>query len=94
MRYAPIYILRFRLELPVREKKERCPEPDSAMVEYQHFLQEGQARLILALRESRGQSRKDFAAGMGIPPSSLRAWEAGKKTVSFKSWKRYFRGRL
>ena len=73
-------------------KKARCPEPDSAREAYQRFLQEGQALQIRTLRESSGLSRKGFAAGTGIPLSSLRAWEDGKKTVSYKSWERYFKG--
>lgn len=63
------------------------------MDEYNRFLYDGQATRIRAYRESLGLKRKAFAKAVGIPIRSLQEWESGKKTVSRKSWERYFKGR-
>lgn len=65
--------------------------PEDLMDGYCRFQTAGQARQIRNLRSSLQMSRTAFAARMGIPLSSLRAWENGKKAVSRQSWERYFR---
>lgn len=61
--------------------------------EYNRFLYDGQANRILAYRESFGLGKKAFVRKMGIPVRSLQEWECGKKVISQKSWKRYFKER-
>lgn len=61
--------------------------------EFNRFLYDGQADRIRAYRESTGLGKKTFAREMGIPIRSLQAWESGAKTISVKSWERYFKGR-
>ena len=61
---------------------------------YDRFLYEGQAGQIRGYRERLGMGRKAFAKHTGIPLSSLRAWETGKKTVSRQSWEQYFRDKI
>lgn len=61
--------------------------------EYNQFLFDGQAQRIPAYREKLGMGRKPFCLHTGIPLSSLRGWEDGKKEVSFKCWEMYFKGR-
>jgi len=63
------------------------------MDEYNRFLYDGQAVRIRAYRESLGLKRKPFARVMDVPIRSLQEWESGKKTVSRKSWQRYFKGK-
>lgn len=65
--------------------------PEALMDGYCRFQSAGQARQIRNLRSSLQMSQTAFAARMGIPLSSLRAWETGKKAVSRQSWERYFR---
>lgn len=38
------------------------------------------AKRITELRESAGESRKDFSAHTGIPLRTLEDWEAGRRT--------------
>lgn len=61
--------------------------------EYNQFLYDGQAKRIRAYRKRLGMGRKPFCRFTGIPLSSLRGWEDGKKAVSFKCWEMYFKGR-
>ena len=61
---------------------------------YSQFLYGGQAVQIRTYRDRLGMGRKAFAKHTGIPLSSLRAWETGKKTVSRKSWEQYFRDKI
>ena len=61
--------------------------------EYNQFLYDGQAQRIRAYRKKLGMGRKPFCRYTGIPLSSLRGWEDGKKEVSFKCWEMYFKGR-
>ncbi len=61
--------------------------------EYNRFLFDGQAQRIRAYRKKLGMGRKPFCRHTGIPLSSLRGWEDGKKEVSFKYWEKYFKGR-
>ena len=61
--------------------------------EFNHFIYDGQAVRIRAYRESFGLGKKPFARKMGIPIRSLQAWERGGKTVSYRSWERYFKGK-
>lgn len=61
--------------------------------EYNQFLFDGQAKRIKAYRKKLGMGRKPFCRHTGIPLSSLRGWEDGKKKVSFKCWEMYFKGR-
>ena len=61
---------------------------------YDRFLYEGQVMQIRTYRERLGMGRKAFAKHTGIPLSSIRAWETGKKTVSRQSWEQYFRDKI
>lgn len=61
--------------------------------EYNRFLSDGQAKRIRAYRNALGMGRKPFCRYTGIPLTSLRGWEDGKKEVSRKSWEMYFKGR-
>lgn len=61
--------------------------------DYNRFLCDGQACRIRAYRESMGMGKKTFARKMGIPIRCLQAWENGVKTVSLKSWEKYFKDR-
>ena len=62
--------------------------------EYNRFLGDGQADRIRVYRESLGLGKKPFARAMGIPIRSLQEWENGRKTISYKSWEKYFRGKI
>ena len=61
--------------------------------EYNQFLFDGQAQRVRAYRKKLGMGRKPFCRSTGIPLSSLRGWEDGKREVSFKCWEMYFKGR-
>ena len=62
--------------------------------EFNQFLYDGQARRIRAYREAMGLGRKPFARKTGIPIRSLEVWEGEKKIISYKSWKKYFKGKV
>ena len=62
--------------------------------DYNRFLVKGQAEQLTAYRERMGLSRKEFAIQTGIPETSVREWEKGRKRISRASWERYFRGRM
>ena len=62
--------------------------------DYNRFLVKGQAEQLTAYRERMGLSRKEFAIQTGIPETSVREWEEGRKRISRASWERYFRGRM
>ena len=66
--------------------------PEDFEDEFTRFLRDGQAKQILALRIRLGLSRSAFAEKYGIPLRSLEVWEAEKKTISYKSWEKYFKG--
>lgn len=63
------------------------------MDEFSQFLLDGQARRISAYRQSLSMGRKAFSEYTGVPLSSLREWENGRKAISYKCWERYFKGR-
>lgn len=63
------------------------------MDEFNRFLYDGQAERIQAYRKNMGLGRKPFARATGIPIRCLQEWESGRKTVSRKSWEKYFRGK-
>ena len=67
--------------------------PTDFLDEYNRFLYDGQIQRIIAYRRKLGMGRKPFCRCTGIPLSSLRGWEEGKKEVSRKSWEAYFKGR-
>lgn len=67
--------------------------PTDFLDEYNRFLYDGQIQRIIAYRRKLGMGRKPFCRYTGIPLSSLRGWEDGKKEVSRKSWEAYFKGR-
>ena len=67
--------------------------PTDFLDEYNRFLYDGQTQRIIAYRRKLGMGRKPFCRYTGIPLSSLRGWEDGKKEVSRKSWEMYFKGR-
>ena len=58
------------------------------------FLIDSPGRRIQAYRESLSMGRGEFSKQMGIPISSLQAWETGRKKPSRQSWKRYFEGKV
>lgn len=62
--------------------------------EFTCFLRAGQAKQILALRIRLGLSRRAFAEKYGIPLRSLEVWEEEKKSISYKSWERYFKEKI
>ena len=61
--------------------------------EFNRFLYDGQAERIQAYRKTLGLGRKPFARAMGIPIKCLQEWERGRKTISRKSWEKYFLGK-
>lgn len=65
----------------------------NSLNEYNQLLFDGQAQRIRAYRKKLGMGRKPFCRFTGIPLSSLRGWEDGKKEVSFKCWEMYFKGK-
>ena len=62
--------------------------------EFNRFLCDGQANRICAYRKSLGLGKKPFARAMGIPIRSLQEWESGRKTISYKSWEKYFKSKV
>ena len=62
------------------------------MDEFSQFLQDGQANRIRAWRNKTGLSGQAFAEMYGIPLRSLEVWETEKKTISYQSWEKYFKG--
>ena len=79
--------------LPVMDRlSEYYAVPLSVLLdEYNRFLLKQPAQKLLAYRKRTGMSRREFAEQTGVPESSLRDWEQGKKTISRASWERYFR---
>lgn len=63
------------------------------MDEFRRFLVDGQAQRIVTYRERMNMGRKAFSRYTGVPLSSLREWENGRKVISRKCWERYFKGR-
>lgn len=63
------------------------------MDEFTQFQLDGQALRIRAYREQLNMERKAFSEHTGVPLSSLREWENGRKAISRKCWERYFKGR-
>lgn len=63
------------------------------MDEFSRFLFDGQAQRIVAYRERMSMGRKAFSKHTGVPLTSLREWENGRKIISRKCWERYFKGR-
>ena len=61
--------------------------------EFNQFLYDGQAVRIRAYREASGLGKKAFAKKTGIPIRSLHDWENGRKTISYKCWERYLKGK-
>lgn len=61
--------------------------------EFNRFLYDGQAKRIKDYRKKLGLGRKPFCRQTGVPLSSLRGWEDGKKEISLKCWEMYFKGR-
>jgi len=67
---------------------------DCLLDDYNRFLAKGQAQQLLEYRKRAGLNRRQFSKRTGIPVTSARDWEEGKKRISRRSWERYFRGRL
>lgn len=67
--------------------------PSDFLDAFRQFLSDGQAKRIQTYRSSLGMGIAAFSRHTGIPISSLRAWESGRKTISRQSWERYFEGR-
>ena len=67
---------------------------DCLLDDYNRFLAKGQAQQLTDCRERTGLSRREFAAQTGIPETSVREWEEGRKRISRASWEKYYRGRL
>ena len=62
--------------------------------EFNRFLEDGQGSRIQAWRSQTGLDRQAFAERYGIPVQSLEAWENEKRAVTYKSWEKYFKGRV
>lgn len=67
---------------------------DCLLDDYNRFLMKGQAQQLTDYRERMGLSRKQFATQTGIPESSVREWEEGRKRISRASWEKYLRGKI
>lgn len=67
---------------------------DCLLDDYNRFLAKGQAQQLTDCREHTGLSRREFAAQTGIPETSLREWEEGRKRISRASWEKYYRGKI
>ena len=63
---------------------------DCLLDDYNRFLIQGQAQKLPEYRERMGLSLKEFAAQAGIPETSLREWETGRKRISRASWEKFF----
>ena len=66
---------------------------DDFIDEYSRFHLDGQVQRISAYRSRLKMKKKPFCKYTGIPLTSLREWEKGNKTVSYKCWEKYFKGR-
>lgn len=66
---------------------------DDFLDEFNRFLYDGQIKRIQAYRRRLGLGRKPFSRHTGIPLTSLREWESGRKVISRKCWEQYFKGR-
>ena len=62
--------------------------------EFNRFIEDGQAIRIRAIRTKTGLTRRAYAKQMGIPVRSLEVWENEKKAISYKSWEKYFKGKV
>ena len=62
--------------------------------EFNRFCEDGQGSRIQAWRSQTGLNRQAFAERYGIPLQSLKGWENEKRAVTYKSWEKYFKGRL
>jgi transcriptional regulator with XRE-family HTH domain len=62
--------------------------------EFNRFCEDGQGSRIQAWRSQTGLNRQAFADRYGIPVQSLEAWENKKRAVTYKSWEKYFKGRV
>lgn len=63
------------------------------MDEFNQFCLDGQVQRITAYRKKLCMEKKPFCRFTGIPQSSLREWESGRKTISYPCWEKYFKGR-
>ena len=61
--------------------------------EFNRFCLDGQAKRITEYRKRLGLGKRPFCRLTGIPLSSLREWESGRKAISYQCWERYFKGR-
>ena len=61
---------------------------------FNRFLLDGQANRIRTIRRKTGLSQREFARQKGIPVQGLEAWENEKRAITYKSWEKYFKGRL
>lgn len=66
---------------------------DDFIDEYTRFHLDGQVQRISAYRSRLEMKKKPFCKYTGIPLTSLREWEKGNKTVSYKCWEKYYKGR-
>lgn len=62
--------------------------------EFNRFCEDGQGSRIQAWRSQTGLNRQAFAERYGIPLQRLEAWENEKRAVTYKSWEKYFKGRV
>ena len=61
--------------------------------EFNRFCLDGQAKRITEYRKRLGLGKRPFCRLTGIPLSSLREWESGRKAISYQCWELYFKGR-
>ena len=57
---------------------------------FNRFLLRDPAALLRKYRTETGMTRKAFARKFGTSVRNLEMWEKGRRTVSYKSWERYF----
>lgn len=68
---AEMYIERYL------EKGMELPQPRAIAISPSPFRETGNEKSIARLRKSQGLSQKDFAAVLGVSPSTLVKWEHG-----------------
>lgn len=62
--------------------------------DYNRFLYYGQGRAIKQYRQHLGMNKQELAAFLHLDPSIVYVWEAEKKRVSKRSWKKYFQDKI
>lgn len=69
------------------EEERKLPRPRAVVISPSPFRETGNEENIARLRKSQGMSQKDFAAVLGVSPSTLIKWEHGLRRPSGSSAK-------